>query len=579
MERKRLGELRICFVFLCLIGVSVLVVAAVDDHHGCDRVKENYLQHKFGPAKDVPNDPLPESDLSVCFNGFEPGKSCCSKKMEKSYKERSESALKRLLQERSLDLIDMIVKVKDTFDHQVTALIQKAKSNTLVHLTDIYRIPRNEHEHHVEELFQNLAKYSKPNVTIGSSVTKFFDNLLPLVFRYTVNDPSVTNYKESLNDCLLSVQTSLQPPPFGPFVRKLIYDLSLAFRAPISYQEALSDFIDLINQTNKIKLEETCKEGLTQMLFCSKCKGLLTVRPCKDFCEDVLHGCFGKLMEIFSESKRVIQQFQPFLKVMKEEHGLEVVLKSVDRIISDAIMHAMDKAPEFTPMILSECKETVSAPKEQKNAPVSVVVPIAKPTPTEMETPIFLDMDDQINLLLKIFSADGVYRNLTEKFYQEYQPAISEIKCWNGSHVAQYFQTTSKYHSPNLRVNFAYDKHMLTMKDKLGHVEGNLLRQVQREHMQNDAMPDHSGGGSLYSYRDDEDYYAGSGSGSGFFTPGNQNPSSTEGGFTFDTPSREKKPKHGTGSRSSGVIPRSSWSVSLLTLFLTCCVGSVHLWS
>lgn len=57
-----------------------------------------------------------ESDLSVCFNGLEPGKSCCSKKIEKSYKDRSEATLKRLLQERSSHLIDMIVKVKNTFD-------------------------------------------------------------------------------------------------------------------------------------------------------------------------------------------------------------------------------------------------------------------------------------------------------------------------------------------------------------------------------------------------------------------------------------------------------------------------------
>lgn len=531
MERRRLGDVRIVLVlrFLCLsglcgrlFGVSLLAVATqADDHHGCDRVKENYVQHKFGPAKDVPDDPLPESDLSVCFNGLEPGKSCCSKKIEKSYKDRSEATLKRLLQERSSHLIDMIVKVKNTFDYQVMALIDKAKSNTLVHLTDIYRIPHNEHEQHVEELFRNLAKYSKHNATISTSVTKFFDQLLPLVFRYTVNDPSVTNYKDSLNDCLMNVQTSLQPPPFGPFVRKLIYDLSLAFRAPISYQEALSDFIDLINQTNQIRIEETCKEGLTQMLFCSQCKGYIDVRPCKEFCEDVLHGCFGKLMEIFTESKRVIQQFQPFIKVMKEEHGLEVVLKSVDRIISDGIMHAMDKAPEFTPTILNECKETVSAPKEQKSVPLVPLVASVKISSPETESPISLDMEDQINLLLKIFSADGVYRNLTQKFYQEYQPAVSDIQCWNGSHVAQYHQTTSKYHTPNIRVNFAYDKHMLTMKDKLGHVEGNLLRQVQREPMQNDAMPDHSGGGGHYAYRDDEDYYAGSGSGSGFLNPKN----------------------------------------------------------
>ena len=234
---------------------------------------------------------------------------------------------------------------------QVMALIDKAKSNTLVHLTDIYSIPRNEHEQHVEELFNNLAKYSKHNATISTSVTKFFDQLLPLVFRYTVNDPSVTDYKESFNDCLMNIQSSLQPPPFGPFVRKLIHDLSLAFRASVSYQEALSDFIDLINQTNQIKIEETCKEGLTQMLFCSQCKGYIDVKPCKEFCEDVLHGCFSKVMEIFTESKKVIKQFQPFIKVMKEEHGLEVVVKSVLRIISEGIMHAMDKAPEFTPLV------------------------------------------------------------------------------------------------------------------------------------------------------------------------------------------------------------------------------------
>ena len=50
------------------------------------------------------------------------------------------------------------------------------------------------------------------------------------------------------------------------------------------------------------------------------------------------------------------------------------------------------------------------------------------------------------------------------------------------------------------------------------------MRQVQREPMLNDAMPDHSGvGGGHYTQNDDEDFYAGSGSGSGFFTPRNNN--------------------------------------------------------
>lgn len=80
MERRRLGDVRIVLVlrFLCLsglcgrlFGVSLLAVATqADDHHGCDRVKENYVQHKFGPAKDVPDDPLPGSYLLGIFSSF-----------------------------------------------------------------------------------------------------------------------------------------------------------------------------------------------------------------------------------------------------------------------------------------------------------------------------------------------------------------------------------------------------------------------------------------------------------------------------------------------------------------------------
>lgn len=56
--------------------------------------------------------------------------------------------------------------------------------------------------------------------------------------------------------------------------------------------------------------------------------------------------------------------------------------------------------------------------------------------------------------------------------------------------------------------------------------------------------------------------------------------SGTSDGFSFETVSpNNDHPKYLDGGHGLGVTLQASWSVSLLTIFTTYCIGAIHLWS
>ncbi|GAB1609907.1 glypican-3-like [Argonauta hians] len=492
-----------------------------DNNHTeqCNQVKYSFVKINHGSPLYVPSSPTPETELSVCFNGLEPGKTCCSGAMEELYMKLSEGMFKDHLERTNFQLTLLIKKGIENFENDLLALIKNSEKNTMGHLSEIYRIPWSEQHKPVNKLFASLFNYVKQGqVEIPIIVNEFFDQLLPLVFRYAVNDPSVTSYKESLNECLIKLRRQLHPQPFGTYSRKMAHELSTVLWAARSYLHALAIVSDTINATNHLTTEETCKKGITQMLFCSECKGYVGERPCKDFCADVMHGCFSKHMEVSYEWDEIIRLLRQLLRYMEGSSGLEFVLKNIDRVISDGIMNAMDKAPEFTPMILATCKETGSIPEIQKASAQSPVVANSKMLNSDQDPVSSISLTDQATqLLLSLLNIHGVYRNMTTSMCADFNVSLSPTQCWNGSHVAQYQQITSKYHSPHIRVSFANDRDLMSLKDKLLHIQQNLIsRTSDDDQMQNDMYRSHSSGGRMIGTGDDEDdYFTGSGSGSG----------------------------------------------------------------
>ncbi|XP_014774973.1 glypican-3 [Octopus bimaculoides] len=555
----------------------------------CAQVKNRYVQINHGDPQHVPSRPTPETELSVCFNGLEPGRTCCSGAMEEMYMKLSEGMFTDHLEKANYQLTQLIKNGIENFENDVLALIKNSEKNTMGHLSEIYRIPWSEHHKPVNKLFASLFDYVKQGqVEIPIIVNEFFDQLLPLVFRYAVNDPTVTNYKESLNDCLIKLRRHLHPQPFGTFSRKMAHELSTVLWAARSYLHALSVVSDTINATNHLDTEETCKKGITQMLFCSQCKGHVGVKPCKDFCQDVMHSCFSKQMEVSYEWDEIVRLLRQLTRYMVGPSGLESVLKNIDRVISDGIMNAMDKAPEFTPTILVTCKETGSAPENQKVSVQSPLVPNNKMLISDQEPVSSISLKDQATqLLLSLLNIHGVYRNITSSICVDFNVSQSPTHCWNGSHVAQYQQITSKYHSPNIRVSFVNDRNIMSLKDKLLHIQQNLIsRTAEDDQMQNDAYIYQGSGASMNTYRDDEDFFAGSGSGSGY-TPKNVHPdSSASDGFTIDsTPSTNQfapKPNGNSSARSLYTATRHhclAFALAIMMLAVSYGSGTSYLFS
>ena len=86
--------------------------------------------------------------------------------------------------------------------------------------------------------------------------------------------------------------------PFGDVPKKLTLQLRRSFVATRTFSQALHEGKKLLAKIVKIPPRPECTEALTKMTSCPSCQGLPAIRPCSNYCSNVMKGCLAYHAEL-----------------------------------------------------------------------------------------------------------------------------------------------------------------------------------------------------------------------------------------------------------------------------------------
>ena len=235
------------------------------------------------------------------------------------------------------------------------AMITLAESNTDALFYEVYKIPLLERREPLQNLFLDLRAYiSKLNVTVDvqDSVTEFFDEIFPLVFRHILNSLGDKELSEDYKLCLMEVhKKELHKQPFGDFPKRLAHSLSKSLGSAREFLQAVSLAVEVIDKTDHYKLEHRCSKALTKLEFCGQCQGYPGIKPCRPYCQNVMRGCLAHITTLDSVWNNFADTLDTMTSNMRGTYSIEAVMRTFHMHISDAIMNALDAGPKFYPKV------------------------------------------------------------------------------------------------------------------------------------------------------------------------------------------------------------------------------------
>jgi len=277
---------------VALIAAVVLFMFAsangssVNDCHG---VRYAYRERGLD-LKDVPRQPRQGSHLQICPRGL----TCCTEEMERKLRSDSQENYKKTMQTAVNSMQKLFNSRANKFDEYFTDLLamSKLKFHKLFHKT--YGIIYERNSDVFIDFFRDLEEYyDLGEVDLEEALQKFFSKLYQRMF-------TVFNAQHSFDYPYLSCvsQTMKKLQPFGDVPKKLTEQLRRSFVATRALAQALMQGKHIINKILKVDPKYQCIDALTKMSSCPACQGIPEIRPCPEYCVNVMKGCLAYHAEL-----------------------------------------------------------------------------------------------------------------------------------------------------------------------------------------------------------------------------------------------------------------------------------------
>lgn len=395
-------DLRVVDLFWLIWTAFALVpeVASASRSAGadsCHEVKTAYMMRQIGPVELVPDTARTDDSLRVCVHS---GPSCCSSKMEDNYMTAVRSETQQKMRSYSFELKYLISGHTKAYQETFESLVTFTSNLTSTLFDSAYSALAVDCRPLVFQLFGGIKQHllGDANLSLEKTVTRFYDDLFPLVYRRVLNPgfgPKAQHFRSfdhgSHDDCLRMTRQDVSP--FGPHPRLLVGSLSRALGVGRALSRLLKLAGEVINATEKATLSRECGRSLVKMQYCSHCRGLTLIRPCTGLCVNVMRGCLVGVSELggpWSSLVVLLQRLASTLATSSNQNSMELALLAVRNQVNDAILHAQLHGPHITATVEKVCGPHAAAPALTRTSHSSVhtgtsVTPV-KPETSEMSS-------------------------------------------------------------------------------------------------------------------------------------------------------------------------------------------------
>ncbi|CAH0771544.1 unnamed protein product [Bemisia tabaci] len=329
-----------CFVAL----VSVCCVSARDI--SCSSVKSSSAVIPWSGIH-IPESPQSGANLRICS----PGLTCCTKEMEDRFSDDSGKHYHTLLKESLSALSSMLKSRAKKLDDLFKTLMATSKRDFDSMFKQTYGQIYEQNSGIFLDLYDEIEKYfSTGRVNLSATLENFFKILGEKMF-YVMN----VQYKfdEKHQACLSEHLTELHPFKDAPtiFISQVRRSL-IAFRTLTQSLSAASEVA-----SNMMNLNPTgeCYKVVAKMQRCSLCQGYPDLKPCNNYCVNVMKGCLANHAALDYDWGQFAGSMNLLVVKLSEPYDLEAVVKPFYVKISEAVMNFQESGTQVSEKIFSQC--------------------------------------------------------------------------------------------------------------------------------------------------------------------------------------------------------------------------------
>uniref|UniRef100_A0A8C2C7U5 Glypican 6b n=1 Tax=Cyprinus carpio TaxID=7962 RepID=A0A8C2C7U5_CYPCA len=459
----------------------------------------------------------PHSDLRVCV----PQKTCCNAEMEENLSQRSSRDFEKLMDDTSEELRDTFMTGHKRFDDFFLELLENTERSLNEMFLRTYGKPYLQNAEVFQGLFAELKRYyAGGNVNLEEMLNDFWVRLLERMFQLLNSQYLIT---EDYLECIGKYVEQLKP--FGDVPKKLKSQVTRAFIAARTFVQGLMVGREVANRVSKVTMSSACVSGFTKMLYCSYCQGLFTLKPCNNYCLNVMKGCLANQADLDPEWSKYIDAMLLVTERLEGPFNIESVMEPIDVKISEAIMNMQENSMQLSYQVFQGCGQPKPSGMSRSSRSVSDTFSgrFSPYNPEELPTAAAATRLDRLRIVWKVMqhSVTDVkeklkkfrkfWSSLPEAFCQEEHVAAAESAeddCWNGRDKGRYVPEvlkdglTNQANNPEVGVD-------------ISRPDTQIRQQIMALRVMTNKLKNAYDGNDIF-FQDSNDESSGSGSGSGF---------------------------------------------------------------
>ncbi|KAK1346444.1 hypothetical protein QTO34_000300 [Cnephaeus nilssonii] len=288
--------------------------------------------------------------------------------MEEKYSLQSKDEFKSVVTEQCNHLQAIFASRYKKFDEFFKELLENAEKSLNDMFVKTYGHLYMQNSELFKDLFKELKRYYVVgNVNLEEMLNDFWARLLERMFRL-VN--SQYHFTDEYLECVSKYTEQLKP--FGDVPRKLKLQITRAFVAARTFAQGLAVARDVVSKVsvtcnfcvylcsqhcffllpNQVTPTAQCTQALLKMIYCSHCQGLVTVKPCYNYCSNIMRGCLANQGDLDSEWNNFIDAMLMVAERLEGPFNIESVMDPIDVKISDAIMNMQDNSVQVSQKVM-----------------------------------------------------------------------------------------------------------------------------------------------------------------------------------------------------------------------------------
>ncbi|XP_007554783.1 glypican-4 [Poecilia formosa] len=336
---------------LCVVcTLAVLTVSGTSEPKlkNCNEVREAFTSKGFN-MNDAPNKVVNGAPLKVCPQGL----SCCTAEMEDKLSQQSHTEIKAPVSRLSTTLQSTFKQRHDHFDKFFKELLKNSQTSLHNMFVRTYGMMYMDNAQLFTDFFTSLTRYyisGSSAVNLESMLSDFWADLLERMFR-------LVNVQYEFSDAYMECvsQHTEQLQPFGDVPRKMRIQMTRAFVAARTFVRGLSLMPDVVNKVSTVSASPSCVRAATKMLYCPYCSGQVALKPCQNYCLNVMRGCLANQADLDTEWNNFLDAMLGLADRLEGPFNFESVMDPLDVKISEAIMNMQENSVQVSQRVFQGC--------------------------------------------------------------------------------------------------------------------------------------------------------------------------------------------------------------------------------